>query len=518
MIVYREQSRLTETAQELVRIDATRDPVERLIAIGELEAGVMDALSPECDGDGEVAAALRRAAIRNQTPRVAGLPRRIAISVTEGYRYYALYPEMYRRAALAFARERPGRVAVVGIRSIGTSLSAVVAAALGVAGCEVRSWTVRPRGHPFDRRLRAAPELERRWREMAGWTFAVVDEGPGLSGSSFAAVAEALSALGVPDERIVFFPSWDPEPAQLLSETARRRWTLHRKYLARFEDLGLFRDARDLSGGNWRGEVWSAEREYPAVQPQHERRKYLREGRLYKFAGLGRYGRQAWDRARALAAAGFAPPALALDNGFLEMPWVAGQPAAPGATPELLETMARYLAFLRAEFPCRRSLSPAQLAEMIRVNVLEGLGPKWADRLAPLEVAEAPACAIDNRMFPHEWLRTAAGYVKTDGVEHHDDHFLPGCQDIAWDIAAAQVEFGMNAAQGTEFARRYAQLSGDGTVAARLPFYRLAWLAFRLGYSAMAAAALAGTADGARFERLRSRYAALLRQAMVCHG
>lgn len=155
---------------------------------------------------------------------------------------------------------------------------------------------------------------------------------------------------------------------------------------------------------------------------------------------------------------------------------------------------------------------------MIRVNVLEGLGPKWAERLEPLEVADAPACAIDNRMFPHEWLRTAAGYVKTDGVEHHDDHFLPGCQDIAWDVAAAQVEFGMNAAEGAEFVRRYSQLSGDGTVAARLPFYRLVWLAFRLGYSAMAAAALAGTPDGPRFERLRSRYAALLRQAMVSHG
>lgn len=520
MIVYREQTRTAATADELARIDALRDPVERLIAIGELEAGVMDALSPERDGDGEVAAALRRAAIRNETPQVAGLPETISLSVPEGYAYYALYPEMYRMAAREFARrERPARVAVVGIRSIGTSLSAVVAAALEGAGCEVRSWTVRPRGHPFGRRLALAPELERRWRGMAGWIFAVVDEGPGLSGSSFASVAEALEGLGVPDGRIVFFPSWDPEPGRLVSETARRRWGRHRKYLGCFEDLGLFTAARDLSGGCWRGQFWSVEDDYPAVQPQHERRKYLRDGRLYKFAGLGRYGRHAFDRARALAAAGFAPPALGLDKGFLEMPWLAGRPVSPGAAPEpLRETMARYLAFLRAEFPCRRGVSAAQLAETIRVNVLEGLGAEWASRLGQLDAGEAPACAIDNRMFPHEWLRTESGYLKTDGVDHHDDHFLPGPQDIAWDVAAAQIEFGMSAAGGVSFARRYAEISGDRTIAARLPFYRRAWLAFRLGYSDMAAGALGGTPDGERFNRLRAGYAALLRRELAHHA
>jgi hypothetical protein len=520
MIVYREQSRTVATAGVLARIEDSRNPLERLIEIGELEAGVADALCPERDSAHPMLEALRRAAIRNEVPRLAGLPESITVSVPEGYAYYALYPEAYRMAAREFWKSaRPASVAAIGIRSIGTSLSAVVANELEAAGCEVHSWTVRPRGHPFDRVLAVAPEIERRWRELAGAYFAVVDEGPGLSGSSFTSVAEALSALGVPDHRIVLFPSWDPGPSNFVSEKARRRWPLHRKYFKSFEDLGFFDGARDFSGGAWRAHACESEVDEPAVQPQHERRKYLRDGLLFKFAGLGRYGRRALDRAGRLAAEGFAPPVEGLENGFVAGPWMPGRPLAPGcACPGLLETMARYLAFLRRAFPCRRAVSYGELAEMIRVNVAEGLGPEWAERLGPLEPPEAPACAIDNRMFPHEWLEAPSGYLKTDGVDHHDDHFFPGPQDIAWDLAAAVVEFDLDPAQAEALAARYAALAGDRDIRARLPFHRLAWLAFRLGYADMAIGACPEGPDRARFRRLRERYAALLREEIPRHG
>jgi hypothetical protein len=51
---------------------------------------------------------------------------------------------------------------------------------------------------------------------------------------------------------------------------------------------------------------------------------------------------------------------------------------------------------------------------------------------------------LDGRMLPHEWLITEAGYKKTDALDHHDDHFFPGAQDIAWDLAGAAVEFRMS--------------------------------------------------------------------------
>ena len=71
----------------------------------------------------------------------------------EGYAYYALYPETYVAAAEQFIRgRRPGTAVCVGLRSIGTSLSAAVAAGLEAAGWRVLALTLRPRGHPFQRR------------------------------------------------------------------------------------------------------------------------------------------------------------------------------------------------------------------------------------------------------------------------------------------------------------------------------------------------------------------------------
>ena len=76
---------------------------------------------------------------------------------------------------------------MLGVRSIGTSLSAVVAAVLGERGCDVATWTVRPHGHPFDRRLALGPGLAARLSERSDAELLVVDEGPGMSGSTFAA-------------------------------------------------------------------------------------------------------------------------------------------------------------------------------------------------------------------------------------------------------------------------------------------------------------------------------------------
>ena len=53
-----------------------------------------------------------------------------------------------------------------------------------------------------------------------------------MSGSSFASVAKELEAIGVQQEQIVFFPSWDPDPGELLNESAQRIWRTHRKFTA----------------------------------------------------------------------------------------------------------------------------------------------------------------------------------------------------------------------------------------------------------------------------------------------
>ena len=229
----------------------------------------------------------------------------------EGYAFYALYPESYQAAAREFAGAGfPKNVCVIGIRSIGTSLSAVVAATLEDSGYATRSWTVRPHGHPFDRHLSITASLEQSWRALAPThAFAIVDEGPGLSGSSFIAVASRLRELGVPGDRVVLFPSWEGNPAAFVNQRARTEWPRYRKFFSPFHRSWIGAGAlNDLSGGAWRPLLYSNPAEWPAVQPQHEARKYLDEnGTLYKFAGLGPYGREKWIRASLLSEAGYGP-------------------------------------------------------------------------------------------------------------------------------------------------------------------------------------------------------------------
>jgi hypothetical protein len=156
--------------------------------------------------------------------------------------------------------------------------------------------------------------------------------------------------------------------------------------------------------------------------------------------------------------------------------------------------MARYLAFLRAEFATGKSVPGEALQRMIEVNI--------GRRMEAPE--EGVVVAGDGRMLPHEWIETGRGYVKADALDHHDDHFLPGCQDIAWDIAGASVEWSFPA---DALLDRYLQLQPDPKLRNRIPFYVTAYRAYRLGYCTMAADSLVGTEDGDRFRSLVPKYA-----------
>ncbi|MCG3114068.1 MAG: hypothetical protein LLH30_00125 [Candidatus Manganitrophus sp. SA1] len=570
MIVYGGQEEVVDAAEQLAQLQAFffslekegfRDHdriVEFLIEWGVFESAVADALSPDFDSDAPLLRRLRQASLlighlfrlsarkkRSEIPTLydqlfralhdplfSHLPPKIALRVPEGYAYYGLYPETYLESALQLLREVGPQPAVcIGIRSIGASLSAVVAAPLEAHGFSICSYTVRPRGHPFDRFLRLSSSFEKELVQKKGSYFLIIDEGPGLSGSSMTSVAEKLSELGIADDRILFFPSWEPDGSRFRSEAARGRWPRHRKIATSFEEIFLNREKYfsslpqgpfvDFSGGRWRSHVYQSELSYPPVQPQHERRKYLsleskEKPRLLKFAGLGRYGRSKRERAERLAGAGWGPPVVGLAHGFLVMEYVEGAPVSGGeADSSLIETMARYLAFLRETFPASRRRSFDEMIEMMRINLSEGLGKGWEGPLDRLErfrslfEKERPA-AIDGRMFPHEWLQTSEGYLKTDGVDHHDDHFFPGGQEIAWDLAGCCVEFGFSFRDEERFLGRYQALANDPRLLDRLHFYKVAYLAYRLGYATLAAEALGPAPDAARFKSLSQRYSAAL--------
>ncbi|HYZ83860.1 MAG TPA: hypothetical protein VE621_05635 [Bryobacteraceae bacterium] len=461
MIVYSDDKHTCDP-DLLIEAIENAGALEALIKLGQLESGVADAGAPDNT------CSLIRALIIDVaswwlghrprpdvgTLRGMSLPSSIVYSTPEGFAWYALYPEQYAMAASRFVREnRPLRCHVIGIRSIGTTLSGVVCAQLRHMGVSVESITARPTGHPFERKWTPAESIQ---NDDSTWL--IVDEGPGISGSTFGSIADALSARGIPDESIVFFPAWDPSPSQLASPGARIRWQRHRRYVTSFDDLGIVPSgAVDLSAGMWRDYL----RFEVPVQPQHERRKYLADGVLWKFVGLGHLAEQHLEKAKRLAAAGWGPQVLGVEKGFVQMRWFEGRPErAP------IETMSSYVDFTSRE-TTRELFDPAQLIQMMQTN-LDDAGLSVEIPAAP---DRASVVRSDGRMFPHKWIRTQEGFHKVDGHDHFRDHFVPGCQPIEWDIAGAMVECNLEAPPRS---------------CEHLDFWLLAYSAYRLGYATMA--------------------------------
>jgi hypothetical protein len=405
-----------------------------------------------------------------------------------------------------------------------------VAATLEAGGCSVERYTLRPRGHPFERRPALGPALATRLAEESDRSyFLIVDEGPGLSGSSFAGVAERLSALGVPDERIVFLPSWEADGTALKSEVARRRWARHARFITTFgptwpapappADFPADAELTDFSAGRWRQHLLPAGRPWPAVHPQHERRKVVAGRRWCAFAGLGRFGVRTLELQAELAEAQISPKPFGLDQGMLTREMVRGTPLTPDdVDAAVVARVADYLAYRRRRHPAGAD-DRDELAEMVLLNVGETGGAELA-RLARRSLrasgfpGDAPPVALDGRMQPHEWLRTGTHLLKVDATDHHADHFYPGTGDVAWDLAGAMVELDLSEDGRAALTGQYRAQSQDRDIARRVPGYLVAYLAFRIGYARLAEETLAGSEDGHRFAVLKRRYIATLEREL----
>jgi len=504
------------------------------------------AAPPPLVGVGSAQRGLRRLAS-------ARMPGEIEVVAPEGYAFYGLYPEAYMRSAAHLREEWAGVLRVIGIRSIGTSLAAVVAA----AGRGEASASVRPGGHPFARTLSIGVRMTGKLLAAADATgprrplFAVVDEGPGLSGSSFGALADWLEENGVAPDQIVFFPSHRGPLGPHASERHRRRWETARKYVVEFDELflgpgsswPLERWVEDLTGpaeapledlgaGRWRERLFLKKNGRPPAHLQQERRKYLLKagGRtwLLKFAGLGHYGREKLELASELEKGGFTPPVAGLRHGFLVSPWLEGArplPLVPDLDREaLLERVARYISFRARKLSASRpGASPEKLLEMAVFNAEQGIGKDaaealgaWRERLPELSSLARPVLT-DNRMHAWEWLVTPDGKIwKTDALDHHASNDLVGAQDPAWDLAGAIVELELSDGERGRLLDQVERSRRIKTPPDQLRFYLQAYLAFQLGYYTLAAEAVAGV-DAKEAEALRKRaawYAERLRREL----
>jgi hypothetical protein len=476
-----------------------------LIQAGELESALADSNSESTESLADLTDALAFAAFGGGLNKVKQLanaldhiacPNQLTTSPSEGFAYYALNPlDIAKPAQQSVAPDR--QAAVIGIRSIGTTLSAVATAAIISNGHRAERITVRPEGDPYNRALLFTAQQSdwiKKLKEVSA-LFLVVDEGPGRSGSTFLSVAEALVSSGIPAEDIVLLGSREPDLNTLCAQEAASRWKKFKFRTFSPDTSNGFRDCTYIGGGEWRRHFLSGESSWPSCWPQMERLKFLSPDRsqLFKFDGLGPVGDAVRNRARALAAAGFGCAIKDAGDGFSRYQVIDGRSLhSSDVSTSILERIARYCAFRSAEFRVEHG-TPEPLPEMLRVNLLREF--QWEIDFDPELLRPQNMVVADGRMNPHEWLGMENGQLlKMDGATHGDDHFFPAPTDVAWDIAGAAVEWNLHPDALNFLLSQYRLLTGED-LRQRLPIFLITYAVFRLAWCKMALPTVASTAE-----------------------
>jgi hypothetical protein len=481
----------------------------------------------------------------------------VRVKIPEGFAFYTLFPEQYCASAerwLEQHRADAGDVLVLGIRSIGTTLSSVVSAVLKSGGRAVKRITVRPTGHPFSRQMVLPAEV------LDGIEYAIiVDEGPGISGSSMASVGAALEGAGLPRSRITIFPGHAGQPGNAANDAVRAWWAEVSKMVTPLEALrwngrSLADDLAaktaelmscpvqqvvDWGGGLWRKAVYLSEAEWPPVCQAFERSKYrfmtAKGSVVWKFTGLptvptddaaGSLAEGATAKLRVLSEAGFTPPPLAIYQGFVVQPFVEGAPLRQeDANPELFAHLGRYIAVAAGSPMPEAAADEAhkRLCEMMYWNIWEALGEQSADRLKPviesMPVQPGPTYG-DGHLAPHEWRQASGGgLLKLDAGGHHFDHTAVGAQSVLWDVAGALCEWDADAIGEAALTAAFTAAAGFAIDPVSLRFYQLAYDAFKAGQYRLCAS-MAADAEQARlsaaFERWKGKLLPSIQLLLLC--
>lgn len=415
------------------------------------------------------------------------------------------YPEDIQWLAREFCRQcSPGGLppgaplCVVGVRTSGSYLAPLHAAALRAEGASaVRVLTFRP-GRPFRRRERSTLKAVAK----AGGLVLVTDDPP-ASGATLVATAEAIAATGVPDDRIVFLLSLFTDAAELPARLSRwpavvqprSEWSVRDRLTAH----SVRRALAELAGPDI---------EVGAVQPigppepdglrGHARGLFTvqmldyRTGEItsrqiaVEGAGLGYLGRQSIAVARGLP--GQVPHLYGFADGLLYRDWL---PPGPAGLPDdqLAGTIAGYVAARQAALP----------AVAGTVDHLRGRDPAWevAARLLSAQYGRAsipvrpllleplmrrllahgyPTVA-DGKTDHRHWLTDpdAVGVRKVDFYQRGFGHLGLLCYDPVFDLAGAAAD---PPSPGFEARLRaaYQRMSGQLVDGERWLSYRLAQL------------------------------------------
>src|SRR5262249_268400 len=112
--------------------------------------------------------------------------------------------------------------------------------------------------------------------------------------------------------------------------------------------------------------------------------------------------------------------------------------------------------------------------------------------------APSPGIQIDGHLRPCEWILQSSKIMKTDALDHSQDHFFPGVASILWDVSGAILEADMSREEERCFLE---ECRIDAEEKSKVPFYKLAYSAFKMGYCSVAAYGCEGP-DAVKFRKL----------------
>ena len=481
------------------RLARARQPLTELIS--RLADQIM---AVECAPDVDLFAALLRAI----APAVASVADD-RIRLPACFHSFDQHPDDVRWLVHAFMKrypERHGPLCVVGVRTSGSYLAPLHAAAFRACGEPPADvLTYRP-GRPFLSWERAALRAVAR----AGGQVLIADDPPG-TGTSLAASARAVAAAGVLDSQIAFLLSLFG--AQEIPEVLRTwsvvvqpwdEWSIH----SRLEPQPVRHALASFAGPDTQiREVTPAGKPYAASERAHLRVRFTVESMdrrtgeetvkdlVVEGAGLGYLGRQAVAVASAIQDR--VPHVYGFADGLIYRDWL---PPVPHEAPDghesvtLAQTVASYV------YARRRAL-PAPLASTDRLGgrstvwevaakVLSGQYGRLALPSRPLVLEplmrrllghEHPA-VLDSKTHLRHWLPdpSAAGELrKVDFYQRTFGHLDLLCYDPVFDLAGAAADPPSYDFQ-EELREAYQQVSGDRADGERWLMYRLAEL-WRLG-------------------------------------
>ena len=412
------------------------------------------------------------------------------------------------RAFMQRYPERRGPLCVVGVRTSGSYLAPLHAAAFRACGeSSVDVLTYRP-GRPF---LRSERAVLKAVAKAGGWV--LIADDPPASGKALASTARAVAKAGVPDSRIAFliptFGTAEQLPAVLRDWAAVLQpwadWSIHDRLACE----PVRRTLTDLVGPEMEvREVTTLGTPCPADERGHVRGRFsvrladrgtgeeMRRDLVVEGAGLGYLGRQGVAVANAIA--DHVPHVYGFADGLLYRDWLppVTRPGSGAPAAALAEMVASYVYARRKSLPAP-SASVASLAGRdpaweVAAKVLSGQYGQLSVPARPLLLEplirrllehEQPT-VLDGKTDLRHWLPdpAASGELrKADFYQRAFGHHDLASYDPVFDLAGAAADPPTHDFE-QEVRRAYQRVSGDEVNGERWLLYRLAQL-WRLGHA-----------------------------------